>query len=356
MRVLIIGKDFYHYVSSLVMACESLGHDVMKINLTPFKSQKGNRLSRNLVKMGLKGAEIRYYQKMNRQFIETAKAFKPDLCIIINGRNIGQDFLQYLKENKVATRLFMLDSIRIEVNICQFFLKNLTYYDKIFSYEPSDLEFMADKHPGVEYLFVGFDTSIFYPLREIKNKEYDICFVGRLYPFRLKLLEKVASYAYSHNRKMIVHTTDRYPKKDIWHVLRSFARSMKFKAKYPYLDKCIIDTPLYNEELSKFYQRSRICINMHAGESDKLHTGPNPRTFELLGIGSFQLIDAGHLDDVQLENGRHLIEYQDAEQLCQSIDYYLNQEEERQKIASAGYECAKEKYSMIECAKKLLEL
>ena len=156
MRVLIIGKDFYHYLNSLVKACESLGHDVMKINLTQFKSQKGNSLSKNLVKIGLKGAEVRYYQEMNQQFIETAKTFKPDICIIINGRNIGQDFLQYLKENKIATRLFMLDSIQIEINMHQSFLENLTYYDKIFSYEPSDLGFLADKHPVAEYLFVGF--------------------------------------------------------------------------------------------------------------------------------------------------------------------------------------------------------
>ena len=250
----------------------------------------------------------------------------------------------------------MLDSIQIEINMHQSFLENLTYYDKIFSYEPSDLGFLADKHPVAEYLFVGYDSSIFYPLQELKEKEYDICFVGRLYPFRLQLLEKVANYAYRHNRKMIVHTTDRYPKKDFSHALRSFVRSMRFKAKYPYLDKCIVDTPLYNEELSKFYQKSRICINMHAGENDKLHTGLNPRTFELLGIGAFQLIDTGHLDEVQLENGRHLIEYQNIEQMCESIEYYLYHEEERQKIASSGYECAKEKYTMIECAKKLLEL
>ena len=353
MRILIIGKDYFHYLSSLVKACKTLGHDVLKINLIEFKKERGNYLSKNLVKMGLKSAEIRYYQNMNLQYIEITKTFKPDVCIVINGQNINQKFLLYLKENKITTRLFMIDSI--QANIFRPFLKNIAYYDKIFSYEPSDLGFLADKHPEVNYLFVGYDSSVFYPLQEMK-KEYDICFIGELYPFRLELLERVASYAYRHNRRMIVHTKSRYPKRDIWHAPRSFIRGIKFKANYPNVDKYIVDTSLYNEKLSEFYQKSIVCINMHAGKDNKLHSGPNPRTFEILGSRSFQLIDAEHLDYVHLKDKQHLVEYQDAEQLCENIEYYLNHEEERKKIAIAGYECAKEKYTMEECAKKLLEL
>ena len=353
MRILIIGKDYFHYLSSLVNACKTLGHEVLKLNLTEFKKEKGSYWQARLAKLGIKDLEVKYYQKMNLQFIEITKAFNPDICIMINGTNIMQDFLAYLKVNKIATRLFMIDSI--QSNVFRPFLENLAYYDKIFSYEPSDLEFLADKHNEANYLFVGYDSSIFYPLQKIKQQEYDICFIGALYPFRLELLERVASYAYHNNRKMIVQTTSRYPKKDIWHAPRNFIRDIKFKVKYAYLDKYLVDAPLYNEKLSEFYQKSKICINMHAGQNNNLHTGPNPRTFEILGCRAFQLIDAGHLDYLHLENGRHLVEYQDAEQLCESIDYYLDHAEERRKIALAGYECAREKYIMEQCARKLLE-
>ncbi len=356
MRVLIIGQDYFHYLSSLVRACQSLGHEVLKVSTTKFAKQKGNYWNRKSFKAEMKSMESKYYQAMNLELIKTAKTFKPDICIMINGDNIMPDFSVYLKEHKILTRLFMLDSV--QEDFFQPPWESLIFFDKIFSYEPSDLEFLADKHPAVEYLFVGYDRSLFYPLKEIPLplEKYDICFVGSLYSSRLELLERVASYAHSHNRKMIVHTKNRHSKQDFWHVSRNFFRDIKFKIHYPYLDQCLIDVPLYNEQLTEIYQKSKICINMHAGKNNKSHTGPNPRTFEILGCKAFQLIDAGYLDDIHLETGRHLVEYQDAEQLCKNIDYYLDHEEERRKIATACYECVKEEYTMEECAKKLLEL
>lgn len=339
-------------MDSLVKACEMLGHEVLKVVSTEFKKHKGNYWKIRAVKLGMKKIEEKYYQKMNLQFVKLAREFKPDICIFINGKNITNDFLEYLKENQIKTRLFMIDSI--QTSVFRPFYKNLLYYDKIFSYEPTDLTFLSDRHSDVNYLYVGYDSSIFYPLEEFIEKEYDICFVGSLYPSRLEMLEKVAVYAHHHNKKMIVHT-NRYPQKYIWHAFRNFLRSIKFKAKYKYLDKCIVDIPLYNEDLSRLYQKSKICLNMHAEKNNRLHTGPNPRTFELLGSKAFQLIDEGHLQDGCLENKQHLVKYQDADELCKYIDYYLTYEQEREKIAIKGYEFAKEKYSMKECVKKLLE-
>ncbi|HML34143.1 CgeB family protein [Sporomusa sphaeroides] len=351
--MLIIGQDYFHYMNSLVKACEMLGHEVLKVVSQEFKKQKENYWKMRAVKLGMKSIEAKYYKKMNLQFLKTAEEFKPDICIFINGKDITQDFLAYLKERQIRTRLFMIDSI--QTGVFRPFLKNLPYYDRIFSYEPSDLEFLSDKHPDVNYLFVGYDSSIFYPLQEIRQEEYDICFVGSLYPSRLEILEKIASYAHSHNKKMIVHTTNRYPQKYCWHLPRNFFRRLRFKVKYAYLDKNIIDVPLYNEELSKIYQQSRICINMHAGKNNRLHTGPNPRSFEILGCRAFQLIDAGHMDYTYLENKRHLVEYRDTKELCENIDYYLNHDEERETIATTGYLWAKEKYTMQESVRKLLE-
>lgn len=340
-------------MNSMVKSCEMMGHEVFKVNFTEFKKQRGAYWKKRAAKLGIKSIEENYYQKMNLQFIETTKKIKPDICIFINGKNITRNFLMYLKENQIPTRLFMIDSI--QTNVFRPFYKNLSYYDKVFSYEPTDLEFLKDKHQNINYLFVGYDSSIFYPFQETKPKEYDICFVGSLYPSRLVLLEQVAKYAQSHNKKMIVHTTSRYPKKNIWYIARNFLRHLKFKSKYSYLNGYVVDVPLFNEKLSEIYQKSKICINMHAGIGNKLHSGPNPRTFEILGSKSFQLIDEGHLRCVELENKQHLIEYRTAEELCAYIKYYLNDDNKCNEIAAAGYEFAKVKYTMEECMKRLLD-
>lgn len=77
-----------------------------------------------------------------------------------------------------------------------------------------------------------------------------------------------------------------------------------------------------------------------------MHTGPNPRTFELLGCQAFEIIDAGHISETTLQHGKDLIEFHNTEELIKQIDYYLKVPEERLKIAAAGYNTAHNKYEL----------
>ena len=352
MKVLIVGVDYFHYATSLVKACEMSGNQVKNIWITEFRESKNDYWKIRANKLGFRSFEKNYNTKMNRDFIKEVESFKPDLCIIINGKDVNMEFLITLKKLSVKTALFMIDSIQFDC--FRHSLNQISYYDKVFSYEPSDINFLLTNYAykSAKYLFLGYDETIFQVSEKNKEKEIDICFVGVLNKKRFNLLEKVAQYADQNNRKMVVYTHPLYPEKNVLHKIRNYFRANKIKSKYPFLTKFLIDTPVYNEKLADLYRRSKICINIHSEGS--LHTGPNPRTFEILGCGSFELVDFNHLHQVELESGKHLVEFESEDDLCGKIDYYLTYGKEREYIADNGHKLAKEKYTMSKCVENIL--
>ena len=104
---------------------------------------------------------------------------------------------------------------------------------------------------------------------------------------------------------------------------------------------------LHDQEVAELYNTSRISLNIHIA----LHKGINPRTFEVLGNGNFELCD--YREDAKkmgLTDGKNIVMYSDAEECVEKIKYYLDNEEERLKIAEAGRDFVIKNYTM----KKLL--
>ena len=78
------------------------------------------------------------------------------------------------------------------------------------------------------------------------------------------------------------------------------------------------------------------------------------RVFEALGIGSFMLSDKG-IYPKYLEDGMDFISYKDTNDLLDKIEYYLENENEREReeIAKHGYETICKYYSTEIGSKKL---
>lgn len=105
------------------------------------------------------------------------------------------------------------------------------------------------------------------------------------------------------------------------------------------------------EELVPMYQRCRIGINIH------LSFGPsNIRMYQLPANGVMQLCDCPEGIGEVFEVGKEVIMYHSIEEAIELIKYYLNDDEERKKIAEAGYKKVMKDYKGITTFSKALDI
>ncbi len=94
------------------------------------------------------------------------------------------------------------------------------------------------------------------------------------------------------------------------------------------------------DKISDIYSASKIGLN-YAVKQRGRKNGLNMRFFEVLGTKTFLLTNRLSDCDVRelgLEDKKHLVSYRNRWQLFRLIDYYLKHDEERERIAQAGYE------------------
>jgi len=96
----------------------------------------------------------------------------------------------------------------------------------------------------------------------------------------------------------------------------------------------------YFEDMAVVYSISKIVFNRSVGDD------VNMRVFEALGCGSLLVTNQiGPGQDLLFKNGGHLIEYRKEKELIEKVRYYLDHDEEREKIAGNGRSLALKKHT-----------
>lgn len=92
-----------------------------------------------------------------------------------------------------------------------------------------------------------------------------------------------------------------------------------------------------HEERTQLYYRTRIGFNMHLSETP-METG-NLRMFEVPAHGGLLLCDKAGLNAQEqiFEGGKEAVYYDSIEDALEKIEYYLEHDDEREKIARAGF-------------------
>jgi len=163
-----------------------------------------------------------------------------------------------------------------------------------------DFVFTAQKDGAENLRKAGIDNAVWLPLacdpvihRPYETKKiHDVCFVGNLFPGpRSELLEQIRE-----------------------HFPNTFVGRRYF------------------EQMAETYSTSRIVFNCSV-ENDI-----NMRVFEALACGSLLVTNdlAGNGQEELFEDGRHLAIYTDAEELLDTIEFYLKHEKPREQLALAG--------------------
>ncbi len=109
--------------------------------------------------------------------------------------------------------------------------------------------------------------------------------------------------------------------------------------------------PIYLEELIEKYKSSKIALNFTKGK-----IGFSLRVFQILGTKTFLLSEYCKDLEKLFEKGKHLDWFKDDKELIEKINYYLNNDEIREKISLEGYKKVKKEYTWDKIMNKIIKI
>lgn len=346
MKIVILGTSYFCYTKSLINALILLGHDITFIEIPFFKSEDLEFAEYIKYRLGAKKYKKYFIDDYIAKMKKTVLEVQPDIFISLGANNhiehLSRQYLLELKNRGIKLVSWHFDSVQ------RFHIKEQHFelFDEIYSLEDSDKEFI-EKNYNTKYYFmpIGVAEEVYCKDDECRNKKYDICFVGGASPNRLKLLNKIAAYCLKNKRSLYV--SGPFWNKNHW--WKNLIGYYKFKIQYPHLAKYIVNREMQPEELSNLYRESKICLNIHV----PVHKNTNPRTFEILGNGNFELCDYRKDSDVHgLINGENIVYYNDDEDAISKIDFYIENDDLRTRIGKNGKILVSENCTMRRCLER----
>lgn len=281
-----------------------------------------------LYKLGFTQRASEYYEEWRKKFFKTIENFKSDLILFVNVPDTVLTPYHLEEITKMApTVCWCVDGIKDKKSLFSY----LGEFSKIYTFEEYDLITLKENGISANYAPVGYSDVFDNVL--LRDKEWDISFLGSAYPNRLRILEKLSKVANNKNWKLKIigpFYNNKYP----W-------KKFVFSKKYPNICKFLENKTIPPKEAAELYAKSKICLNIH----DEKSKSPNPRCFELMASGAFQIIDyrkyMGNLVD-----GKDLVVYNSDDELIEKINYYLINDEERKRIANNGKNKIYSRFSM----------
>lgn len=267
-RVILVGPDFHHYLNSIKKALEYNGIEVFeKSYIEPIGPK--TLLNRLLLKVfGQRYKEYRL-RKFNDELINLFDREAPDAIFIVKGNTIKRDTL--IRFGGAKKILWAMDAIS---NIPET-QSTIDLYDHVFTFEKSEVDLLKEHAPnGISYLPLAVDETVFFKQIDVE-KDIDLLFVGTLYYERYYFFKELF---------------DRYPdlKVRIIGPLDNYTTLLKIFLKEGRIDKRFEFRNVTSVELCELYNRSKIVLNMHHRQSVY---GINPRFFEIIACGAFQIVD-----------------------------------------------------------------
>lgn len=160
-----------------------------------------------------------------------------------------------------------------------------------------------------------------------KERDIDIVFVGTPWPKERKLIAI----------KERIPQMQMYGQRYMRTFVKYFLQSHDLRAL-----KMLFVKELEADKLVPLYQRCKIGINVHM----VCEVG-NMRTYQLPANGVLEICDFTEGVKQVFEVGEEILAYDDVEELAALVNYYLAHDDERKKIAAAGFRRAMKDYKAI---------
>jgi len=352
MKLLITGPNFYNINNMVARAFRDLNHTVSILDWPILSGTIGHRAwlfvlqKLNVLSTPSELSKVRYnllketIVEYNKKLLQTVLTKQPDVLLVLKGDIILPRTLKKIRENTMTcTVIWCYDSVLRLNNV----LEGGKYYHLFYTFEPTDVQVLDRCGIRASFLPMAYDPYTYYKLKDRKEVR-DIAFIGTLggYPERRKILEALIL---RYNSLQI----------DIWGKAWTWYNPFllyEYKMRRRALGRHVKNYNIPPTEVNKIYNTSRICLNIHHAQS--MH-GVNPRTFEILGSGSFQLVDCKRILGELFEIGKEIECFKNEKELFDKVEYYLENDSERRRISERGYYNAKRKHTYKSRAKVIME-
>ncbi|MED4206757.1 glycosyltransferase [Neobacillus mesonae] len=265
--------------------------------------------------------------------------FNPDIIISLN-RFLTPETIQQLKRLNIPIGLWVVD----DPYLIKHHLKIAQMYHFVVTEDSGSVPVYRRKKMEVLHLPLAVNPNYYYPMEVPKQYQYDICFVGSALPIRLKMIDDMAVFLKGKNFIIIGRW---------WERLKNYAL----------LKPHILNRTIPPNEVAKYYNGAKIVLNIHRTCNDvqlnpqkiPAHT-PNNRTFDIAACKAFQLATCRKDLDKYFDINDEIICYQGVHELKDKINYYLQNEEERQNIAENAYQRTMEQHTYVHRLKELIQM
>lgn len=287
----------------------SLGHDILLAD--SYANVNHKFIKRQIhTRTGMLDFSLRNYW-INKNILRITDEYEPDAVIFFKGEFISEKVLEELSENRNIF-LFYPDAYKFRP-----LLNKIIRNFKIVFTASNKKDF---------YYKLGAQNVVTVPWacdpefhRKINiEKKYDISFIGTAYPERRIIVRKLENVD----------------------VFGSFWKGIGKKS----------HEPVYGEDFVKIINQSSINLNLQAKISVEADA-PTMRTFEVAGCGGFQISD--YMPSIK----RYfpvIPTFKDTDELKEEIEYYLDNDEERENIALKCMKICRDSFKYTNSADTIL--
>lgn len=268
-------------------------------------------------------------QTTSKGILKKAKEIKPDLILFSKAKNVDIKVLDELRKiaptaNWYPETMNNWDSIQ----------RIVSHYDYFFEFDKYVVNLLKNAgHQNVYYLPFCGEVSKHEAWQETTNK-YDVTFLGsynsEYYPMRLQILEQVKDLGLN-----------------VWgnHAWADTALKPYFHGPVkPSLDN-----------LKKIYRESKIVIHMDSNLTVGAGTGLTMRPFDVTASGALLIAQDDRPEIYSMfEPEKEFVLFHDALDIRAKVEYYLKHDEERKKIAKAGFERTRNNHTYVDRVKTIL--
>ena len=260
---------------------------------------------------------------INLDLIKLVKKFKPDYLLVSKGLHLTPETINKIKSLGVITINWFPDFWEF----LPWMKKNAPVYDYFF--DPDLLVINELNKMGIKAYYLPYAT---YPDKELKNpkKIHGIVFIGQYTKRREKFLKPLVKLGLK-----------------IWGYKDWLESS---------LSSCYQGLLPSLEDVFQKYRESKIIINVVTGENNIPVKTVNLRVFEVAGVGGFLLNWYKKPIDDFYKNDKEIVNFETAQEAFAKAKYYLEHDEEREKIALAGWKRTKKEHTWEQRFKKMFEI